>query len=178
MTPRGPTIQFDVLLPDVKPVGYHAWADDHTLALFVLGQPSTLQLADTRTGHARVIASDVGRSLQRMPGEGPARHVSFVQRERHGDSTSLVIEELNPATGAVSILTPAVEGSTEADTAWTPDGTLLMVKGSTLYGWTRGQMGWKEIISLERLSLAGVTRLAVSPDGTHLALVANPRASR
>ena len=22
---------------NVKPVGYHAWADDHTLALFVLG---------------------------------------------------------------------------------------------------------------------------------------------
>ena len=40
------------MLADVKPVGYHAWADDHTLALFVLGQPATLQLADTRTGKA------------------------------------------------------------------------------------------------------------------------------
>ena len=41
-----------VILDRVKPVGYHAWADDRTLALFVLGSPNTLQLADTRTGKA------------------------------------------------------------------------------------------------------------------------------
>ena len=91
---------------------------------------------------------------------------------------SLVIKELNPSTRQISVLTPAVEGSTEADCAWTPDGTLLMVKGSVLYGWKRGQSGWTEITSLERLSLAGVTRLAVSPKGDYLALVGPPRQSR
>ena len=50
-----------------------------------------------------------------------------------------------------------------------------MVKGATLYGWRRGQSGWKEVLSLERLSLAGVTRLAVSPQGDYLALVGPPR---
>jgi hypothetical protein len=66
---------------NVKPVGYHAWADDHTLALFVLGQPATLQIADTRTGTARVIARDIGRSIQRIPGSTPVSSISFVQRE-------------------------------------------------------------------------------------------------
>src|SRR5262249_19832508 len=42
----------ELVLERVKPVGYHAWADDHTVALFVLGQPTTLQLADTRSGNA------------------------------------------------------------------------------------------------------------------------------
>ena len=66
------------MLENVKPVGYHAWADDHTLALFVLGQPATLQLADTRTGTARTIASDIGRSIQRIPANrrGRARSAS------------------------------------------------------------------------------------------------------
>ena len=101
-----------------------------------------------------------------------------VQRERSGTNVSLVIKELNPSTRQISVLTPAVEGSTEADTAWTPDGTLLMVKGNILYGWKRGQSGWKEITTLERLSLPGATRLAVSPRGDYLALVGPPRQAR
>jgi WD40-like Beta Propeller Repeat len=178
IAPSGPKIQLDLLLPGVKPVGYHAWADDHTVALFVLGQPATLQLADTRTGTAHIVASDIGRSIQAMPGNGGSRHISFVQRERSGGAPRLLIMELDPSTGNISPLTSAVDGSTEADTAWTPDGTLLMVKGTTLYGWRRGDAGWKEVTSLERLSLSGVSRLAVSPDGAHLALVGAPRQSR
>jgi hypothetical protein len=159
-------------------VGYHAWADEHTLALFVLGQPATLQLADTRTGTARTIASDIGRSIQRIPGAGRGHDISFVQREREGDAVRLTIKRLNPSTGEVTPITPAVAGSREADTAWTPDGTLLMAKDGILYSWTRGQTGWKEAASLARLSLSGISRLAVSPAGDYLALVGSPRAPR
>ena len=167
-----------VVLENVKPVGYHAWADDHTLALFVLGQPATLQLADTRTGAARIVASDIGRSIQRIPGKQPLSSISFVQRERNGDTTTLTIKEMNPATGEITLLTPAVDGATEADTAWTPDGTLLMAKGTALFAWKRGQSGWKEVASLQRLGLSGVTRLAVSPRGDFLALVGAPQGPR
>jgi WD40 repeat protein len=176
--PSGPKIEAAVLLPDIKPVGYHAWADEHTLALFVLGQPATLQLADTRAGTARPIATDIGRSIQRIPGSGTVSDISFVQREREGDTTRLTIRRLNPTTGEVTTIAPAVAGSREADTAWTPDGTLLMAKDGTLYGWTRTQPSWKEIASAERLSLPGVTRLAVSPAGDYLAVVGSPRPPR
>jgi hypothetical protein len=163
------------VLENVKPVGYHAWANDHSLALFVLGQPATLQLADTRNGTARVVATDIGRSIQRMPGTGETREISFVQRERAGDSVRLVIKKLNVTTGEITVLTPAVDGATEADTAWMPDGTLLMAHGGTLYAWRAGRSGWTPIVELQRLSLSGVTRLAVSPKGDLLALVGSPR---
>ena len=165
------------VLETIKPVGYHAWADAQSLALFVLGQPATLQLADTRSGTAVTLATDIGRSIQRIPGPAGASPsaISFVQRDRTAGAVSLVIKELNTSTRAISVLTAAVDGSTEADCAWTPDGTLLMVKGGTLYGWRRGQSGWKAVLSLERLSLSGVTRLAVSPQGDYLALVGSPR---
>ena len=163
-----------VLLENVKPVGYHAWADDHTLALFVLGQPATLQLADTKTGTARTMASDIGRSIQPIPATGAVREISFVQRERQGDATRLIIKKLNAATGQVTMLTPAVPGGNDADTAWTPDGTLLMARGGMLYAWRPGQTEWNEAADLARLSLNGVTRLAVSPKGDYLALVASP----
>ena len=170
-----------VILPDVKPVGYHAWADDHTLALYILGgqgAPATLQLADTRTGKARVVATDVGRSVQRMPGTGDVRHVSFVQRERTADSVTWVVKELDSATGAVTALAPAIDaGSTDLDTGWAPDGTLFAARAGKLYAW-RSQTGWKEVASLEQMGLAGVTRLAISPRGNWLAVVAAPQTSR
>src|SRR6185503_1782415 len=78
-----------LVLENVKPVGYHAWSDDHTLALFVLGQPATLQVADTRSGAAVTLASDIGRSLQPIRGaQAGAASISFVQRERRGDVTN------------------------------------------------------------------------------------------
>ena len=109
------------MLADVKPVGYHAWADDHTLALFVLGQPATLQLADTRTGKADVIARNIGRSLQRIPPAGRVSGtISFVQRDPpaagNGDPV-LSIRELDPKTRRVRPLVSAVAGAREADCA-------------------------------------------------------------
>ena len=157
-----------VLLADVKPVGYHAWSDAHTLALFVLGTPATLQVADTRTGRARVAASDIGRSVQSIPG---GRTISFTQRLRSGGESSLSIREIDPATDRVTPLTTAPGGSADADCAWTPDGALLVAAGGKLYRWTRGAAGWTAIADLERLGLRGVSRLAVSPDGRWLAIV-------
>ena len=162
--------QPQLVLPGVKPVGYHAWADDHTLALYVLGSPATLQLADTRTGKAEVIAKDIGRSLQRMPGR---RTVSFVTREPGvgGAGPALTIRELDPKTRQVTTLVRAVPGATEADLAWTPDGTLLMAYGGTLYGWRRGDADWSRVADLDALGLHGVTRLAVSARGDLIAFV-------
>src|SRR6185503_7086594 len=66
-----------IVLRDIKPVGYFAWLDTATLALFVLGTPSTLQIADTRTGVGRVVTTNIGRSLQRVPG---GRRASYLHR--------------------------------------------------------------------------------------------------
>ena len=171
----------DVIVPNVKPVGYHAWADDHTVAMFILGEsgaPATLQVADTRSGSARTLAADIGRSIQRMPGAGASRRISFVQRTREGDTLVLTIKELDAATGRITTLTPAVDGAREADLAWMPDGTLLMANGGTLYSWRRGEKGWNEAASLQKLSLGGVTRIAVSSAGDYIALVGSPLQTR
>ena len=166
-----------VLLENVKPVGYHAWSDDHTLALYVLGQPgtnqtSTLQVADLRTNSVRSIAADIGRSLLPIPG---GHTISFVQRSVHGEKTTLSIKELDPATGAIRPLTTAVEGTTEVNAAWTADATLLTIQTDHLFAWRRGGNGWIDVAALDRLGLRGATRLAVSPDSQWIAIVASPQ---
>jgi hypothetical protein len=163
-----------VVLADVKPVGYHVWADDHTLVLFVLGQPATLQLADTRTGKAEVLARGIGRSIQRMAGGT----ISFVEREAPSTPNGPPkqwIRELDPVTRRITPLVDAVAGAREADCAWTPDGLLLMAEKDVLYGWRRGDTGWRRLADLAALGLHDVTRLAVSPKGDRIALVAANR---
>src|SRR4029079_19481908 len=120
--------------------GYYAWSDQHTIALFVLGtpgtnEPSTLRVADTRNGTTRTLATDIGRSLLPIPG---GHTVSFVQREQQADKTVLLIKELDPATGKISTLTPAVEGTTEVSATWTADETLLVTHHDHVYSWRRG----------------------------------------
>ena len=158
-----------VLLSDIKPVGYHAWLDDDTLALFVLGQPATLQVADIRTGKAIIAATDIGRSLQRIPGGG----VSFVQRSGEGPNRTMAIVELTMRVGkpVTTPLTGMAPGASEEFVAWTPDGTMLMAAGTSLYGWRRGDKEWRIIADLGTIGVRGVSRIAVSPRGDWLALV-------
>lgn len=162
----------ELVLRDVKPVGYHAWASPTLLALFVLGQqgrPATLQLADSRTGEAQVVATGVGRSIQRIPGAG----VSFVQRAAaEGQLPVLTISELDPSTRQTRPLVPAPAGATEADTAWTPDGVLLVTARGQLFAWRRGEPEMRPVGDLAALGLRAVTRLAISPKGDRIALVA------
>lgn len=164
-----------LILADVKPVGYHAWSGDHTLALFVLGSPATLQIADTVTGKARVVARDIGRSVARIPG---GRTISFVQRTRSGSDVAYSIREFDPDGDREKTLIGSPVPGAEPDCAWAPNGTLLVAAGGKLYGWVPGASSWTVVADLERLGLRGVSRLAVSPDARLLAIVASPPSGR
>jgi hypothetical protein len=167
-----------VVLSDIKPVGYHLWVDADQLVLFVLGPPSTLQLARVSNGKAETLAQGIGRSLQRIPG---GRLVSFVMRERvPGASPSADAEywvhALNPQTGAITALTRVPAGTSERDCAWLPDGTLLMSSGAKILGWNAGDKTWREIFDGRAAGLAGITRMALAPDGKALAIVVSEAA--
>ncbi len=110
-----------LVLTDIKPVGYHAWVDADRLALFVLGQPATLQLARVSTGKGDVAASNIGRSLHRIPG---TKLVSFVQRE---PSDEYWIKSIDFDSKKIDPLVKAVEGSSDRDYAWMPDGKTLVM---------------------------------------------------
>jgi Tol biopolymer transport system component len=155
-----------VILRDVKPVGYHAWGPDGLLALFVLGKPNTLQVADSRTDRSRVVAQNIGRSIHRIPGRAT---ISVL----HIEGNVRTIKELDLKTRTLKPIVRAVE-SADGDYAWTPDGAILMSNGKTLMRSKDGSE-WAPFADLAAVGLAGASRMAVSPDGKWLALVVPDR---
>jgi hypothetical protein len=155
-----------VILERIKPVGYHTWANDTLLALFVLGSPNTLQLASTTTGRGDTIVTSIGRSLHTTR-DGL---VSFVHKV-NADEWWLTL--LNPVTRAQTRLVQMPRRV--EDYAWTPDGLVLAGEGSVLKSFNPRTGGtWETVADLAPMGLAGITRLAVSPRGDAVAVVAQP----
>lgn len=146
-----------------EPVGYHAWADGHTVAMFILGSPPTLQIGDALSGEIRTVAENPGRSLHRIPG---SNEISFVRKDT-GDEWW--IERLDPASGRSERVVRTLPG--REDHAWTPQGEILMGDGRVLLAWS-GEGGWREIAALGG-EAGDISRIAVSPDGSRIALVRN-----
>ena len=88
---------------------------------------------------------------------------------RYGDGW--VVRRFDPITNALTTIVRALPGSDFH--AWLPDGTLLMARGDALYRWRDGQPGWQLMAAFGADGLRQITRLAVSPDGRWLALVAD-----
>ncbi len=144
----------------VEPVGYHAWADERTAAMFVLGDPPTLQVGDALSGEVRTVAENPGRSIHRIPGTAA---ISFVRKVTEDEWW---IEGLDPATGETERIVRTLPG--REDYAWTPGGEILMGDGAALYAWAAAD-GWTEVAGTG--PSGDISRIAVSPDGNAIAIV-------
>jgi hypothetical protein len=151
------------LVSGADSVGYHAWLGPDRVALFVLGTPPALHVANVRTGTDTVVASRIGRSLRSVPG---ASAVSFVRV--HRDSTT-AIHRLEGNGGLRTRRLTATPGAGTGDFhAWTPGGTLLMATKQALHAWRPPDAEWRRVASLDEIE---VSRLAVSPSAEWMALV-------
>jgi len=155
-----------VILENIKPVGYHAWIDENTLALFVLGNPSTLQIANVKTQHAETIANDIGRSLFKIPHQ---TKISFTHKI---SSDTWEINEYDLKTRKTTLLAKSQPGNEYY--AWSPSGVLITANNDKLFKLQPGKdTEWQQIADLSSLGIKGITRIAISPAGDKIAFVAN-----
>ena len=169
-----------LVFENIKPVGYHAWVDTSTVALFILGTPNTLLVADVLTGRADTIARDVGRSLVPLPKGGG---FSFTQRMRDSSWALTAVDvRRSKTTGARhSMVLPVARMAAGADyVAWITPSQAISGSESKLLLWTRerGPLRWAELADLSRHGLRRISRLAISPDRRWLAIVAEPAPAR
>jgi len=156
------------ILPEIKPVGYYAWLDSTRLALFVLGTPNTLRIGDTRTGAAQVVTSNIGRFLQRVPG---SRRASYLHRV----SDRWVLETVDPiakADGGFDIETVTTLPDSADYVVWKSATELYTAAGSRIFRMRLPEKVWAMVEDLSSKGIRRISRMALSPDGSRLALVA------
>jgi dipeptidyl aminopeptidase/acylaminoacyl peptidase len=157
----------ELVFERIAPVGYHAWATATVAALYLLGEPNALVIANAATGRVDTMARDVGRSLHAIPGR-PA--VSFVQWLGRREPWLAEVDVTNRAVLRLVRMPAGAEFH-----VWTPHGLVLAGVDTKLYQWDPlSGRSWKEIANLRGAGLRGITRLAVSPSGDRLAIVAVP----
>jgi dipeptidyl aminopeptidase/acylaminoacyl peptidase len=155
----------ELLLPGIKPVGYHAWRDADTLVLFVLGDPPTLVVVERASGRAETVARGVGRCIRAVPGR-PA--VSFVEKVSAGEWWLSEVTFPGRAIERLARMPQGVE-----DYAWLGGGRVLAGQGNRVLELVLPDGGWQERARFDAPELQNVTRLALSPGGDRLALVSD-----
>ncbi|MHB0949429.1 MAG: hypothetical protein ACYC4J_10245 [Gemmatimonadaceae bacterium] len=156
-----------LVLEGTKPVGYHAWMGDSSVAVFVVGKSPTLLVAALGQGSGTTSARDIGRGLARVPGQ---RAVVFVQKRPDGDR----LVELAFLPGEFRTRTLIRTLPNQEFFAFLPDGRLLSAStDGVLHAWNgecADRARWIRVGSLG--NIRNVSRQAVSPDGKWLAVVA------
>ena len=155
------------LIIDSLTIGYHVWADNSHLGLFVLGgegKTNDLHFMRLPTKEDTVIAMNIGRSLHKVPNE---RAITFIQNAEASNK----IMKLNTETMKVSEIGPTV--SKGQDIAWTPDGKIIMSDGTKLYWINPKDARVVKTVTVEGAAglLKTVTRIAVNAKGDKLTLV-------
>ena len=158
-----------VILERIKPVGYHAWLNDTLLALFVLGSPNTLQLANTNTGRADTARTSIGRSLHRRN----ADYLSFVHKVSNEEWWLELMDPTTRESRRLIRMPPRVEDVTWAD-PWIVIGEGSVLKAFNFRAGGSNSLQWHVVADLAQYGMTGITRLSVSPRGDVLAVVAQP----
>ncbi len=150
---------------DLK-VGYHAWADNENVAMFILGSPNSLQVFDTGNETLYEITNKIGRCLKKVPDR---YEISFTQEFT---DNKLYIKKIDMKTKGITTIIQLKTGNEHYD--WTPERILITGVGSKLFKFHPGKdTEWIEIADLSDYGISGITRLAISPQGNKMAIVAN-----
>jgi hypothetical protein len=160
----------EVLINHLK-IGYHAWAGQNKLLLFVLDDSihNSLHYYYLDKDADTVIAENIGRSLHKIPGQNA---MSFVQRISEKQA---VVKKLDMNTGVISTIVATLPGQDHL--TWLQNGVMLMSDGNKLYFHQESAFqetkdkGWQPVTIKDSFLLNGITRLATNVSNDKLAIV-------
>lgn len=159
----------ELLIPELK-VGYYLWFDPKTVISFVISDVETLQVSRFKYKIRYPIQSNIGRSLHKIPITAGLGNnlISFISLSHESPE----IYSIDPLNSTTAYITDALPGS--QDITWTSKGTMLMGKGNMIYKYHPGtDKEWQPILIEGDLSIQGISRMVISPDGSKLAVVAS-----
>ncbi len=153
-----------VVFEDIRDIGYHTWTRTNEAALFIVGSPHRLMIANEKTGVSSNSAPNIGRCLQRAS-TGSLAYVHKISAE------AWLIKILNTRSRQSELITATLPGS--EDFALLSDGTFIMGKESKLYKFNKkNDIDWIEIADLSYYGIDNISRLAIR-EGKYIAVVEN-----
>jgi len=148
-------------------VAYFAFYNDEKILATVLsGSQMDLVMIDLKTKSADTLFQNAGRSLQKVPNSNSMSY-TLINEDHNLD---LYVLDMNSND---SFFICELPFNTQ-DYVWMNDTQVLTGKGSKLYMYdTLGIPEWNKVASLDEYGVRNITRLAISPNGKKLALVAD-----
>ena len=151
-----------VLLDKTSDVGYHEWLNPNQVALFIVGNPHTLKIANVLTEKIENYTSNIGRCMRTLDNGD----LLFVQKAQGG----WYLKRLDIVNLDITTIAPTLVDS--EDFALLNDGTVIMGKGDKLYKLNVNRdRQWAVIADLGSFNLNKITRIAVSDN--KIAIVGN-----
>lgn len=148
-------------------IGYYYWLNSGQMAVFLLGNPNQLAIANTRDDKLTPVATNVGRCFRKMPNG----NLAFVSKSSF-NSWELKQQKLYGNNTGPEVIAETIPGA--EDFAVLPDGSFIMGKGSRLFRLDprARKVEWREIANLRLYNINNITRLAISDD-LKIAIVAD-----
>ncbi|GAB4522048.1 MAG: hypothetical protein Tsb0010_06270 [Parvularculaceae bacterium] len=157
---------------ELSPVGYYAWnTDGSRLAMFALGDPPTLRVADLESGEIAIVYENIGRALYALPGGAGAVFTAprdgdegySALRLDFADNSVTPLFDLPGVAQDYAIIPPAAASGGETG--------FLSAADDVLYIRMPPDAEWRAVADLSEHGVTGATRMAVSPDRRYLAVV-------
>jgi len=139
------------LIPSRSDIGYYCMLPNQKVALFIVGDKSSLQIINLDDGEEEFISYNIGRCM-RYDDKGGLLYVQKV------GSTWLLKRRVLDV-GLTQTITPMLDEVEDFDIL--PNGNLIAGKGSSLYIYNMSiKDGWKELVDLDSSGIDEITRLA------------------
>ena len=159
---------FEETIPNLR-VAYFAMFNDHLMLATVLADDGMdLIISNLKTKKTDTLLRGVGRSVHKVPNT-PSMSYTVVNEEGNLDIYLLDVED-NATSYFICQLPIGIQ-----DYAWLNDHQMILASDTKLYRYdTLDRPEWTEVASLNKMGFKDISRIAVSPDGKKLALVALP----
>lgn len=144
------------LLPNLKNIGYYAWINKDTVALFLVGSPHKLVIANVNTNATETILENIGRCL-RVDNDG---NLYFVHKI---GTDNWVLKSYHIKDKSISVIYNMPLGREDFDIMM--NGTLVIGDGSMIKTYLPGKdKDWVSIADLSPKGIKNINRLSVVRD--------------
>lgn len=144
------------LLPNLKNIGYYAWINKDTVALFLVGTPHKLAMANVKTNVVETIVESIGRCLK-VDNDGNLYFVHKISTD------NWVLKSYNIQDKSMSVICKMPSGKEDFDIMM--NGTLVVGDGSMLKTFIPGKdIDWISIADFSLKGINNINRLSVVRD--------------